>query len=289
MCYYFKMIDLHSHSTASDGLFTPEQAAQYAAEKNLKVWALTDHDTVAGLNEAEKVCRKTGVIFVPGTELNINWPTGEFHLLGLGLQKISAELEEIIDYLTEDRRFRNSQIVELMQKDGIDITLEELEKTSGASQIGRPHFAKFLVQTGKVKRIQDAFDRYLAKGRPWYMPHQGAELKQAVKAIETSGGLPVLAHPLSLYVGWGKIEGVITEIRDLGVKGLEGWHPGARVGEAMRLEEIAHSLGMFCTGGSDFHGIGVRADRHLGKTSGDKKIDDRFYFDELLPALERFR
>jgi len=281
------MIDLHSHSTASDGIFTPAQSAEYAAEKNLKVWALTDHDTIAGLKEAEAVCKKTGVIFVPGTELNINWPTGEFHLLGLGLKKASSELTSLIEYLTEDRKFRNQQIVELMQKDGIDVTLEMIEKSSGASQIGRPHFAKFLVDIGKVKTRQDAFNKYLGKGRPWYQPHQGAGLKEAIKAIETSGGLPVLAHPLSLYVSWGKIEGVITEIRDMGVKGLEAYHPGARVGEAMRLEELAHNLGMFCTAGSDFHGKGVRADRHLGKTSGGKKIEDRFWFEELMPALEK--
>ncbi len=282
------MIDLHCHSTASDGLLSPEEAAGYAAEKGLKVWALTDHDTTAGLEAAGKEAEKRGIIFVPGTELNISWPTGEFHLLGLGLKECSPQLKSIIEELTDDRNFRNSQIVELMQKDKIDITLEEMEARFSAAQIGRPHFAQFLVETGKVKTRQQAFDKYLAKGRPWYIPHQGADLKQAIRAIESSGGLPVIAHPLSLYVSWGKISGVLSEIHEAGVKGLEAWHPGARAGEAERLEELAHSMGMFVTAGSDFHGKGVRADRHLGKTSGGKKIDDRFYFEELLPALEKY-
>ncbi|MDE6736334.1 MAG: PHP domain-containing protein, partial [Treponemataceae bacterium] len=158
----------------------------------------------------------------------------------------------------------------------------------GVEQLGRPHFADYLVHIGVVKNRQVAFDNYLAQGRPWYAVHQGADLDAAIAAILSSGGVPVLAHPLSLYVSWGKIEGVLADLVARGIQGMEAWHPGARVGEAIRLEELAHKLGCFVTAGSDFHGAGVRADRHLGRTSGDKKIDDRFWFDELLPHLPQF-
>lgn len=279
------MIDLHSHSTASDGILSPADSARYAIEKGLSVWALTDHDTVSGLYDAAKVCLENEIIFVPGIEINVQWPTGEFHLLGLGLQKYSEDLRDVVEKADEARKNRNLELIEKMNKDGIDVTLEELESKFTESQIGRPHFAAFMVEKKIVKRRQDAFDKYLNRGRPWYVPHEGIDLDVAVEAIKSAGGVPVLAHPLSLYVSWGKMEETITKIRNHGVEGLEAWHPQARINEGFKLETLAKKLGMIVTAGSDFHGLGVRKDRHLGKTSGDRKIEDRFYFDELLPKL----
>ena len=282
------MIDLHSHSSASDGVLSPEDSAKYALERGLKVWALTDHDTVAGLKPAAKFCLENNLTFDPGIEINIQWPTGEFHLLGHGLRTLSPELASTIEYLTESRRNRNLEVIEKMEQDGIHVTLEELEKEYKTSQIGRPHFAAHLVKIGKIKHRQEAFDRFLGKGRPWYVPHGGEDLDVAVQAIKSAGGIPVIAHPLSLYLSWGVMGETMEKIRDHGVEGLEAFHPCARVNEAMRLEELARKLGMFVTAGSDFHGKGVRADRHLGRTSGDRKIDDRFWFEELLPHLGDF-
>ena len=284
------MIDLHSHSTASDGIFSPKEAAEYAIQKKLKVWALTDHDTTDGLFEAAKTCMKSdsGIIFVPGIEINVRWPTGEFHLLGLALRKNSTELKDIVKDLTESRRNRNLEIVEKMNADGIKVSLEEIENQFTTSQIGRPHFAEFLMRIGKVKHRQEAFDRFLGKGRPYHVNHEGADLDVAVEAIRSSGGIPVLAHPLSLYVSWGKMEETILKIKNHGVLGLEAWHPAARINEGFKLETLAKKLGMFVTAGSDFHGKGVRADHHLGKTSGERKIEDRFWDEELLPQLGSF-
>lgn len=284
------MIDLHSHSSASDGIFSPAEAAEYAIQKNLKVWALTDHDTVDGLFEAARVCAESdsGIIFVPGIEINVRWPTGEFHLLGLGLRRYSEGLKDVVADLTESRRVRNQQIVDLMNRDGIEVTLDEIESKFSESQIGRPHFASYLMQIGKVKHRQEAFDRFLGKGRPYYVSHDGEDLDVAVEAVKSAGGIPVLAHPLSLYVSWGKMDETIEKIRNHGVEGLEAWHPAARINEGVKLEQLAKRLGMFVTAGSDFHGKGVRADRHLGKTSGDRKIEERFWFEELAPHLGDF-
>ncbi len=281
------MIDLHTHSTASDGTFTPSELVKYAAEKKIKVLALTDHDVTDGLEEAQHEAENQGIIFIPGIEINIAWPTGEFHLLGLGLKNVSPELKELIDFLREGRIQRNIQMIEKLQQQGIDITMEELQQRFSTTTLGRPHFAQLLVEKGIIKVRQQAFDRFFAKGRPCFVDRAGASLSEAVKAIKTSGGIPVQAHPLSMYVSWGKLEDKIIEIQQTGVQGLEAWHPGARISEAERLEEMAHKLGMIATAGSDFHGQKVRADRHIGETAGAKKIDDRFWEQELKPALLR--
>lgn len=279
------MIDLHTHSSASDGLLSPEDSARYAAEKKLSTWALTDHDTVDGLKAAAKTCIECSLNFIPGIEITVDWPTGEFHLLGLGLRRESDELKQLISCLTEKRHDRNMQIIEKMNADGYDFTLEEVESSFSASQIGRPHFADFLVKKKVVRSRQEAFDRFLLRGRRWYANHSGAELETAVKAVKSAGGVPVIAHPMSLYISFRKMEEVMVSIRDAGVEGLEAYHPGARKSECYKLEDLARKLGMFVTAGSDFHGKGARADRHLGKTVDDKKIDDRFWEEELKPAL----
>lgn len=282
------MIDLHSHSSASDGALSPANSARHAISLRLSAWALTDHDTTDGLSEAAKTVAAEGgsMEFVPGIELNIRWPSGEFHLLGLGLRRLSPELAAVTGYLADDRRRRNEEILAKMREaTGIGISLPEMEEKFGTRQIGRPHFARLLAEMGVVRRPQEAFDRFLGSGRPWYAPHAGEDLDVAVEAIRTSGGVPVIAHPKSLYVSLSKIEPLLADFRSRGVAGLEAWHPCVREAEARRLEEMARRLGMFVTAGSDFHGRGVRADRRLGETAGGNRIDGRFWTDELLPAL----
>lgn len=282
------MIDLHTHSTASDGLLSPTAATQYAASRNITVWALTDHDTVGGLHEAAIACKNAGITFVPGIEITVDWPTGEFHLLGLGLTHCASELRRLLAELRRNRDARNEHIITKMAESGYMTSQAELKALFGIEQLGRPHFADYLVRIGAVKRRQEAFDRYLGQGRPWFVHHKGAVLETAVAAVRASGGVPVLAHPLSLYVAWGKLESVLAELVSRGIAGIEAWHPCARVGEAMRLEALSHKLGCFVTGGSDFHGENVRADRKIGKTSGGKKLEARLWTEELLPNLPHF-
>ena len=279
------MIDLHTHSNASDGTFSPSDLINYAKGKKVTVLALTDHDTVDGLQEAQEAALSVGITFVPGIEINIAWPTGEFHLLGLGLRYVSPELNDIIQFLKEGRQQRNKQMLQKLRGSGVDINLEEVAALAQTKTIGRPHFAQLMVEKGIVKTRQQAFDLYFAKGRPCYVEREGADLAEAVSAIKASGGLPVQAHPLSMYVSWSKMEEAITEIYSNGVAGLEAWHPGARISEAERLEELARKFGMFVTAGSDFHGEQVRADRHLGFTAGKFKISERFWEQELRPQL----
>lgn len=279
------MIDLHTHSTASDGTFSPERLMEYAAEKNIKAIALTDHDTVDGICSAQAKAKELGLEFVPGIEISIQWPTGEFHLLGMGLQTASRELLELIEFLREERHSRNQKIIEKLNANGINVSYDEVKAVAGSETIGRPHFADVLLKKGIVKNRQMAFDLYFAKGRPCYVDRAGANLEEAVKAIKNSGGIPVQAHPLSMYVSWGKLEDKIIEIQGMGVEGLEAWHPGVRVAEAYRLEEIGKKLGMIITAGSDFHGEKIRADRKIGFTAGRSKIEEKYWYEELKPKL----
>ena len=268
------MIDLHVHTTASDGQYTPSQIIEKASDKNIGVIAITDHDTIAGIDEGAAAARKHGITFVPGTELNINFPTGEFHLLGLGFKQISPSLTLLLDNLVKNRELRNAQIIEKMRAEGVDLTLEEMQADFPDTVLGRPHFAAELVKKKVVKTRQQAFDRFLAKGRPWYVQRVGSNLDEAIIAIKESGGVPVIAHPMSLYLSWGKLPDTLQDFYDRGVMGLEAFHPGARVTECLRLEELAHKIGYFVTAGSDFHGEKIRADRKLGHTCGGRKIED---------------
>ena len=280
------MIDLHTHSNCSDGDLSPEDLVEYAFSKKISVLALTDHDTISGLDRAEKACKEKEIEFVKGIELGIEWPSGEFHLLGYGLSNISESLQELITTLQKNREERNLRIIEKLKDININTSLEELYEIFNTKNICRPHIADFLVQKKKVKNRQKAFDLYLAKGRPIYEKKVGMNLDVAIQAIKDSGGIPVLAHPLSLYVSWGKIEGVLQDLYERGICGLEAWHSGVRLTEAKRLEELARKLGFFVTAGSDFHGEKVRADRKIGHTAGGIKIDERFWSFELKPALK---
>lgn len=280
------MIDLHVHTTASDGQYTPAQIIQKAAEKNLKAIAITDHDTVAGLEEAKTEADKQNITFVPGTELNINFPTGEFHLLGLGFTHISDSLKNILESLVHNREIRNEQIIKKINEIGIPLTMEELKADFPNTVIGRPHLADELIKYKAVKTKQQAFDKYLAKGRPCYVNRIAANLDEAIIAIKESGGVPVIAHPMSLYLSWGKLPDALKDFYDRGVAGLEAFHPGARVTECLRLEELGRKIGYFITASSDFHGEKVRSDRRLGHTAGGKKIDDKYWFEELKPYLD---
>ena len=280
------MIDLHVHTTASDGQYSPAQIIQKAAEKNLKAIAITDHDTVAGLEEAKAAGRELGVTVVPGIELNITFPTGEFHLLGLGIKTPSPALVNIVENVIKNRNDRNAQIIAKMNEDGVPLTQEELQADFPNTVIGRPHFAAELVKHGVVKTRQQAFDQYLARGRKWYVPRVCTNLDEAIVALRESGAVPVVAHPMSLYLSWGRLPDFLKDCYEKGVMGIEAFHPGARVTECLRLEELGRKIGFIITAGSDFHGEKIRSDRRLGHTCGGKKIDDKYYFEELLKVMQ---
>ncbi|MDR1319007.1 MAG: PHP domain-containing protein [Treponema sp.] len=286
------MIDLHTHSNASDGNLSPARLVREAANQGLGALALTDHDTINGLEDAKNEALGAGIRFVPGIEINISWkglrnvcglgPGGEFHLLGLGIRAPSPAFLAAIAELSRRREARNREILEKMHDLSIDATMEEVEAFSGGHSLGRPHFASLLVSRRIVRTVEQAFARYLSMGKPLYVSKEGLEFDEAAAAIRESGGIPVLAHPMSLYVAWGRLPELIRELKSRGLAGIEAWHPAARPRSCRRLEELGKALGLYITEGSDFHGSN-RPDRRLGFSCGERKIMDSVL--EAIPEL----
>jgi len=284
------MIDLHTHSNVSDGSFSPSGLIHEAAKRGVSAIALTDHDSIGGLQEAAETAAQQGIRFIPGIELQIVWDGesgGEFHLLGLGIKNPSPGFYAAVKELNQRREQRNLKIVERMNEAGISASYDEIkamsnETRSSGHSIGRPHFATYLVQRKIVKNREQAFVLYLGKGKPFFMPKAGLEFEMAAAVIKESGGIAVLAHPMSLFLAWGRLPDAIKNLKERGLDGLEAWHPTAKTAACKRLEELGKSLGLIVTAGSDFHGEG-RPDRKLGITSGGKKIDNSFL--EAIPEL----
>jgi 3',5'-nucleoside bisphosphate phosphatase len=282
------MIDLHTHSTASDGSFSPSALIAEAVKCGLSAIALTDHDTTGGIKEAAKAAKEKGIRFIPGIELEIAWNReGEFHLLALGLGELKDEFTSALEELARRRLERNLEIVAMMNMAGIEVSYDEIPALGTASEsaghsIGRPHFAAYMAERKIVKNRQQAFDRYLGKGKPFYIPKEGLEFELALNIIHGSGGIAVLAHPMSLYVAWGKLPDLIKGFKEKGLDGIEAWHPSAKVSCCRRLEELGRILGLYITAGSDFHGE-ARKDRKLGFTAGKRKISESILED--IPVL----
>jgi len=298
------MIDLHTHSNISDGDLSPALLIKEAVRQGLSAIALTDHDTINGLESARLAAQAENIHFIPGIEINIDWtaaksafkapglgPGGEFHLLGLGIKAPSPAFIAAVGELSRRREARNREILDRMHELSIEATWDELldiakgesrdksttksgstAKSNGDS-VGRPHFASLLVKHKIVKNRNQAFSRYLGIGKPLYVPKVGLDLEKAISVIRESGGIPVLAHPLSLFVAWGRLPDLVKIFKEQGIMGLEAWHPSAKPGSCRRLETLAKSLGLYVTEGSDFHGS-ARPDRRLGYSGKGRKIDD---------------
>jgi predicted metal-dependent phosphoesterase TrpH len=281
------VVDLHTHSNASDGDYNPAQLIREGKIKGITVLALTDHDTIGGLEEAQNEADTLGLRFIPGIEVSISWkrdagvcglgPGGEMHLLGLGIKTPSPAFTAAIAELSRRREERNLKILDNMNAFGIEASWDDILAEAGASvsahSIGRPHFASFLIKKKIVRTRDQAFARYLKPGKPLYVSKAGLPFEQAVSIIRESGGIPVLAHPMSLYVAWGCLPDLIKVLKSQGLMGIEAWHPIAKAKDCHRLEEMGRSLGLYITEGSDFHGI-TRLGRQLGISNKGREISD---------------
>jgi predicted metal-dependent phosphoesterase TrpH len=281
------MVDFHAHSTASDGTLTPTALAELAHARGLSALTLTDHDTVAGLDEAQRACRERGLLFLGGIELEIAWESGEFHLLGLGLRQWTSGWVNTLQDLQRLRAERNHKIFDLMQQAGITGGYDQVERLAQGGQVGRPHFARFLVERGKVDSVQDAFTHFLGRGRQFHVPRAGLKLTSAIATLHEAGALAVVAHPKTLQVSMPHLGQLMHDWKALGMDGVEAWHPSAEPRVARRIEAMAGSAGLKVSAGSDFHGA-TRPDRNLGLTSGGVPIDAE-YLERLFPdAASRF-
>lgn len=279
------MVDLHTHSTASDGTFSPRELIYLAKKEGLKAIALTDHDTTEGLKEAYLAAKEEGIAFLSGVEISVKFDgPGHFHLLGYFLNPELNALEEMLEELKKARMKRNLLMLEKLNSLGIKITLDELTAIA-QGEIGRPHFAKLLVEKGYVKSFVEAFERYLKKGAPAYVPKAILEPEIAIRKILQSGGVPVLAHPITLKLDKAELAKYLEILVDMGIKGVEAYYSEHNPEFTQFLIEKAKSLNLLVTGGSDFHGVNKPHIR-LGRGFGNLEVPYECYTN-LKSALEK--
>ena len=256
-------IDLHSHSTASDGQYPASEVAERAAAAGVAVWALTDHDSVAGLTAAGESARTLGLRFVAGIELSVQLDRREVHVLGHFVDPGSVPLRRFEDLLAENRRARMGEIVHKLAALGVALAPEEIERFSGGKTLGRPHVARALVERGVVASVKEAFDRFLGEGRPAYVGRYRLSAQEAIALVRGAGGAATLAHP-----GVSKIErGDLERLRGWGLAGVEAHHPDQNPSVRDKYLRIARDLDLVPTAGSDFHGEAVAPGRQLGQVS----------------------
>lgn len=255
--------DLHIHTTASDGRFTPAQIIKQAIEARLSYIAITDHDTVDGLlelGEARQFILPTDLVVIPGIELSTDLPESEVHILGYFIDIFNKELRRKLDILVADRHNRTKQIILKLNHLGYMITYDRvLELATKSTAIGRPHIAKALVEKSYFSSISEVFSTLLDKNGPAYVPHHKLTPGQVIELIKNAGGLPILAHP-----GLVGNDMIVIEMIDAGILGLEVYHPRHDEQQIEKYLAIATKHQLLITGGSDFHGIPGRFPEKLG-------------------------
>lgn len=263
-------IDLHSHSTASDGQYPAEQVAERAAAAGLAVWALTDHDSIAQLRPARAAAAARGVRFVAGIELSVHLDRREVHLLGHFVDPESVALRGFEDLLAEKRRVRMGEMIQKLAALGIALSPEEIERFSGGKTLARPHVARALLERGVVGSVKEAFDRFLGEGRPAFVGRHRISAQEAIGLVRGAGGAATIAHP-----GLNRIERADLErLKGWGLAGVETYHADHVPSQREKYLRLCGELDLVPTAGSDFHGEEVAPDRKLGMvTMAEAELD----------------
>jgi len=265
-------VDLHLHTTASDGVLSPSEIVRYAKRKGLQAIAITDHDTIEGCEEGLSEGEKIGFEVIPGIEISAEHSPGSMHILGFFLDIHHPFLNERLEYLQRARAERNPKMVARLNKLGIEITYDEVLKASGGGQVGRPHFANVLMEKKIVRSFQEAFDRFLKKGAPAYVDKFRFTSKEALHFINEAAGVAVLAHPNTLGVNEiSTLEKLILHLVDEGLKGIEVYYPEHSSAEVAQYKALAERYGLVSTGGTDYHGI-ERNELDIGIGRGEMKL-----------------
>lgn len=249
-----KLVDLHVHTTASDGTLTPRQTVELARDLDLAAVAVTDHDTMEGLEEALAAGAELGVEVVPGLEISAGYRDRGVHILGYFIDRTSPVLGRALDRFVQERRTRNEKIVSALAADGFPISMQALGTAWPDTVLGRPHIADFLVRHGYAATVDEAFDRWLSRGRPYYRPRRRMPMAEAVLAIRQAGGLAVIAHPLQYGFPPDELEVFLRAGKDAGCGALEAYYSKYSPAEQAMLCRLAARLGLAVSGGSDFHG-----------------------------------
>lgn len=271
-----ELIDLHVHSNCSDGTYTPEELVAYALEKGLKAFALTDHDTTAGIARAQRAASGTGLELIPGIELSTEYKGKDIHILGLGIDPENAYFQDQLLRFQNARNLRNEKMIEKLREHGIDITLEQMRACFPDSVWTRAHFARYLFDHGYVKEMWDAFDLYLGDHAPCFIPREKVTPFQAVQLIHEGGGYAVLAHPLLYRLGEEPLNLLVKTLTGCGLDGIEAIYSTNRFSDEADMRQFARRYGLAITGGSDFHGSN-KPSIDLGCGKGNLRIPYRLW------------
>ncbi|MCX6340496.1 MAG: PHP domain-containing protein [Candidatus Aureabacteria bacterium] len=255
-------IDLHVHTKASDGLYSPADIVKMAVSAGVSVLGIADHDTVNGIDEARAAASKKELELIPGVEINSYNGDAEYHILGYFLDHKNSELLRALEELRAARIRRMHRIVSKLGLIGITVNPQEILGFAESGTVGRPHIAQALVRNGYATSIRDAFDRYIGAGKPAYAPRSKLTPVEAIDIIKTAGGLAALAHP-GLWHG----DALIPQLAAWGIIGIEVYSPDHTAVQVARYRDIARGLGLVALGGSDFHGWGDPARNKIGMAS----------------------
>ncbi|MFO7559814.1 MAG: PHP domain-containing protein [Desulfobacterales bacterium] len=290
-CDVPRRIDLHIHSTASDGSCTPSEILSLAEKLNLGAIAITDHDTIEGCVEAIEKGIPASLQFLTGVEISSNPPiplpsSGSLHILGYGIETDNPELNRALSILRKARKNRNPEILKRLESFGIDLSIDEIQKKVGTGQIGRPHIAQAMLAMGVVKTINEAFERYLGKDRPAYIDKYRIACEKAIELIRNADGIPVLAHPGLIKTGDLKeLKHLVSVLKEMGLMGIEVFYTDHSQNQSVEFQKIALHHDLLLTGGTDFHGK-MLPDIQMGSGRGDMVIPYEIY-ENLMARLSR--
>ena len=273
-CSKHERIDLHIHTTASDGTFSPTEVISHAQNIGLKAVAITDHDTVAGSKEALQAGIPPSLGFLTGVEISTAPPpfylgSGSFHILGYSIRLEDPELSRTLKKLRQARENRNPAILKRLNKLGISLTLDEVREEAGEGQLGRPHIAQLMITKGIVSSLDEAFDNFLGSGKPAYVDKYRIECFKAIKIIVVAGGIPVLAHPGLLHIdNDSQFENLIANLKKIGIQGVEVYYSEHDADQTRLFAELAQRHNLLKTGGTDFHGA-IQPEIKMGSGKGN--------------------
>lgn len=276
------MIDLHVHSTRSDGTYSPTQLVDYAIEKGLFAFALTDHDTTDGLQEITAYCnslKQQGIDnvpeVIPGIELSTEYMGRDIHIVGLFIDYENKDFKDYLNHFIQSRDIRNQKMCSLLYNAGIEISYEKLLEEFPNSVITRAHYAKYLLQHGYTKSIKEAFDRYVGDHCPYFVPREKVTPSQAVNLILKADGIPILAHPILYGMSDSKLEELVKTLKDAGLMGIEAVYSTYKSSDERLIRRLADKYHLLLSGGSDFHGTN-KPDIDLGIGLGHLYVPDEF-------------
>ncbi|MEX5213930.1 MAG: PHP domain-containing protein [Nitrospiraceae bacterium] len=269
-----RRIDLHLHTTHSDGSLSPAAVLALAHQANVTALAITDHDITSGLPEAMKAGADYGIEVIPGIEISARYLDAELHILGYFLNWEDPLLNERLARLRASRHQRNPQIIQKLQDLGLAITYHEVEQLAGTESVGRPHIARVLMAKGYVSSAKEAFDRYLGNGSPAFVPRDLPDPTTAIRWIREAQGIPVLAHPTWAPATGAALIKLCEELKAAGLGGIEAYYSTHKPKQTAEYLQLAQRLDLLVTGGSDFHGF-TKPDIDVGTGRGDLRVPEK--------------